>query len=233
MARPAKESDEAVLTRAMTVFRALGYEGASLSKLSEATELKRASLYHRFPGGKEDLATSTLAALGRWLDAQVLSPLKRPGDPKKRLEAAASAFDALFDGGKDASLINVFGTPEASPQSLVDGAQSLALAMITGIAAVLEETGLDPDEARTRAVRGVALLEGSMVLARAFRDPAPFRAALATWPDELLGPSQTEKTAPAAEQPEKTESNEEPPKQTSEVRRAVARHLALLNGRSL
>jgi len=48
---------DAQLTDALTdVFRTYGYEGATLSRISEATGLQRASLYHRFPGGKEAMA---------------------------------------------------------------------------------------------------------------------------------------------------------------------------------
>ena len=45
------------------VFRAHGYEGATLSVITEATGLGKGSLYHFFPGGKEELAAAVLADL--------------------------------------------------------------------------------------------------------------------------------------------------------------------------
>ena len=42
---------EEVLDRLLDTFRDKGYEGASLSELSAAAGLTRASLYHYFPGG--------------------------------------------------------------------------------------------------------------------------------------------------------------------------------------
>ena len=45
-----KVNEDELLDRLTDVFRTYGYEGASLSKISEATGLQRASLYHRFPG---------------------------------------------------------------------------------------------------------------------------------------------------------------------------------------
>ncbi|TGQ06111.1 helix-turn-helix domain-containing protein, partial [Mesorhizobium sp. M00.F.Ca.ET.217.01.1.1] len=38
------------------VFREHGYEGASLALIGAATGLGKGSLYHFFPGGKEEMA---------------------------------------------------------------------------------------------------------------------------------------------------------------------------------
>ena len=43
---------EEIITKLIPVFRYYGYEGATVSRLSEATGLKKASLYHHFQGGK-------------------------------------------------------------------------------------------------------------------------------------------------------------------------------------
>ncbi|MEM8810542.1 MAG: TetR/AcrR family transcriptional regulator, partial [Cyanobacteria bacterium P01_G01_bin.38] len=41
---------DAAIAKLTPVFRRYGYEGASLSMLSKATGLGKASLYHHFPG---------------------------------------------------------------------------------------------------------------------------------------------------------------------------------------
>ena len=46
---------EEVVERLLAVLRRDGFEGASLSVLSEATGLGRSSLYHHFPDGKSDM----------------------------------------------------------------------------------------------------------------------------------------------------------------------------------
>ena len=46
-------SKEQIIPQLIPIFRHYGYEGATVSRLSEATELKKASLYHHFQGGKE------------------------------------------------------------------------------------------------------------------------------------------------------------------------------------
>ncbi len=47
---------EEVLDRLAAAFRRDGYDGASIARLSAATGLGKASLYHYFPGGKQDMA---------------------------------------------------------------------------------------------------------------------------------------------------------------------------------
>ncbi|WP_163777781.1 TetR/AcrR family transcriptional regulator, partial [Proteus mirabilis] len=59
------------------VFRAHGYEGASLALISAATGLGKGSLYHFFPGGKEQMAAEVLADIDRWFNETVYDPETR------------------------------------------------------------------------------------------------------------------------------------------------------------
>src|ERR1700720_3544465 len=49
-----------VLPQLAEVFRAHGYEGATLALISDATGLGKGSLYNFFPGGKEQMAMEVL-----------------------------------------------------------------------------------------------------------------------------------------------------------------------------
>ena len=53
MARKTTVDDDELLEKLTKVFTSYGYDGASLTILSSATGLKRASLYHRFPGERD------------------------------------------------------------------------------------------------------------------------------------------------------------------------------------
>jgi len=75
MPAPLLSKDE-VLDRLLNTFRDKGYEGASLAELSAATGLVKASLYHYFPGGKQDMAEQVMAHLERQLAAAIYEPLQ-------------------------------------------------------------------------------------------------------------------------------------------------------------
>ncbi len=61
MANVRKVEDEDLMHRLSEVFKEYGYEGASLAILSQASGLKRPSLYHRFPRGKQQMAEEVLS----------------------------------------------------------------------------------------------------------------------------------------------------------------------------
>lgn len=210
MARTATVSDDQLLLQIMEVFRAEGFQGASLSKLAAATGLKRASLYHRFPGGKNQMAEESLGAIVRWLEGNVHGALQSEGSPQDRLKAAAQGFATLYDGGKDQCLINLFGSQAGAQAGLRSGVQALLSTLILGIAKVIEDAGFEPDEARRRAFAGVVQLQGALVVSQAFADTAPFAATMARWADDLLAGAEAADVAP---QPGAPSAEPEPPKE--------------------
>ena len=67
------------------VFRAHGYEGASLTLITEATGLGKGSLYHLFPGGKEQMAAEVLAEIDACSSSTSTRRCARPPIPRARL----------------------------------------------------------------------------------------------------------------------------------------------------
>ena len=183
--REAKVQQPELMRRLAEVFRAHGYEGANLNLLSEATGLKRASLYHRFPGGKEEMAEAVLADTNTWVDRHILAPLTEMDDPQVKLEAMAERIDAFYGGGKKSCLFDSLSFVAADTdirQKVEAGLGSL----VAAIAKVVEEAGFERSEARQRAEDAVIKIQGALVLARASSDTAPFKRVIRTLPGELL-----------------------------------------------
>ena len=67
MGRKATVDEADLLCRLSNVFRDVGYEAATLTMLAQATGLQKASLYHRFPEGKEQMAREVLQDAAAWL----------------------------------------------------------------------------------------------------------------------------------------------------------------------
>jgi AcrR family transcriptional regulator len=184
MAHPNLPKEE-VVERLMRVFRREGFDGASLSRLSEATGLGRSSLYHHFPRGKEDMAEAVLDASRVRLNRLVLTPLAAPGPIRERLEAMARGIDEFYSAGRDACLIELFGVGTTGTQFVPRLTDSIAT--ITGaIAAVLIEGGFAEELARRRAEDALVAIQGALVLARAGGSTAVFHRILAELPDRLL-----------------------------------------------
>ncbi|MEW2358350.1 TetR family transcriptional regulator [Spirillospora sp. NPDC029432] len=90
MARTKEFDPDAVLRRAMDLFRERGCENTSMADLVEHLGIGRASIYATF-GGKRDLYLKALARYREITDGAVLESLSRPGP-------ALPAVHALIDG---------------------------------------------------------------------------------------------------------------------------------------
>lgn len=186
MGRTAALDDAELRRRVGQVFRAVGYDGATLARLSEATGLQKASLYHRFPHGKEEMATEVLRDAGAWLESHVLAPLRAPGPVRPKVVAAARRLDEFYAGGRQACVLNrlAAGYMEEGPfTALIKGVFE---AWITTVSGLLVEAGVPASLARQRAQRAMILLQGTLVYARGVGSTRPFEEFLKRLPDELL-----------------------------------------------
>ncbi|MEO1135876.1 MAG: TetR/AcrR family transcriptional regulator [Pseudomonadota bacterium] len=177
-----KEDAVAAITE---VFRSYGYDGASLSRLSQASGLGRSSLYHYFPNGKEDMAKAAGEHIANIVMETVIEPLEGAGSLDGRLGKAIAALSKLYDGGKTSCLVDLFAIGEA--QTVLPGlAKSMIDALSVAFQRVAEEAGAARKDAKLRAERAVIEIEGALVVARAQGSGAVFQRALARIPSLLL-----------------------------------------------
>lgn len=181
----AKVTDEDLVSALAEVFRAQGYEGTSLSRIAEATGLEKASLYHRFPGGKEDMAAAVLDHVGQWLQEHVFAPLQGPGKPAYKLGLVALHLRQLYAEGSKSCVLDTLSLPGggAGLREAVRGALKGWLRAFTAIA---REAGASGGEARQRAEQAILEIEGSLVLTRVLGDRKPFLRTIDRLPGLLL-----------------------------------------------
>jgi AcrR family transcriptional regulator len=185
MPRPQSVSDDELFGRLANVFRVAGYEGASLGALAEGSGLQRASLYHRFPGGKVQMAEAVMGwakgVFARALDPMVVDPDVTAGVA----ESARRISDIYADGVLPCVLdaLTLAGTPD----SVRAIAAEMATAWIGAMATAAERGGVPAQEARLAAEEAFVRIEGSLVLSRLCDDPAAFRRAISELPRMLLG----------------------------------------------
>ncbi len=175
-------SRDAVLDRLTETFKACGYDGASLADLSKATGLGKSSLYHHFPGGKEEMAAAVLDRLSEQLGASLLAPLAGPGAPADRVRAMLATVDGLYGGGTRPCLVGAIALDSVAPL-FRDRLSGILTAWVDALAATLREAGVEDAERRARDA--VARIQGALVLARATGDTTGFRETLVTLRREL------------------------------------------------
>jgi TetR/AcrR family transcriptional regulator, lmrAB and yxaGH operons repressor len=178
-------SKEDAIAQLTTVFREYGYDGATLAKLSDATGLVKASLYHYFPKGKEEMAAAVLSHAGTCLQQTVLAPLKAAGEPRDRIQAMTAGVDAFYQSGHQACLTAVLSFGEAG-HLFHDRIQRALTLWIDTLAQVLVEAGIDAKTARDRAEDALIQIQGALIVSRGLNDSTPFQRVLRRLPDDLL-----------------------------------------------
>ncbi|MEU7527175.1 TetR/AcrR family transcriptional regulator [Saccharothrix sp. NPDC042600] len=185
MARPPSVQDDELYDRLAEVFRTTGYEGASLGALAESTGLKRASLYHRFPDGKAQMAEAVMGRVER-LFHELLEPMRTDPDPRTGIMRTAERISAFYGGGLLSCVLDTLPLSGA-PEGVRRRAAQVAEVWISAMADVARRGGRSPEDARAAAEDAFAWAEGGLVYGRLFDDGAPFRRALARLPELLLG----------------------------------------------
>lgn len=177
MANP-KLNDTELAERAAETFRAYGFEGTSLNRLAEAAGLEKASLYYRYPGGKDEIAVAAAGHVAKWFEQNVFQPLRSAGSPAWRVRVVAKRLHEFYGDGTKPCMLDTLslrgGTPEL--QAALRGALRAWLSCFTAIA---EECGMRRELAGRRAEQAVINIEGALILARVLGNNKPFLRALA------------------------------------------------------
>ena len=173
-----KVSDSEVLNGLTKVFRSKGYEGASLNDLSDATGLKKASLYHRFPNGKQEMADAVMNHIGEWVEDHVFHALLDNSiEPQARLMKGLEAIRTLYDGGKKVCVFRAFSL-EISLDLFGDQIKNGMHEWISAFEKVGEALQLSQDEASIKAADTLIQIQGSLIVSKGLGDITVFERTL-------------------------------------------------------
>ena len=170
------------------MFRAHGYEGASLALISEATGLGKGSLYHFFPGGKAQMAAEVLAEIDRWFEINIFAPLRESDDPARAVAAMIRGVDSYFRSGHRVCLVGIIALGTSRDRFAVE-VQGYFSQWNDALAQMLRRAGLSASVARRRSADALLTIQGALVLARALDDSRVFARALADMEARMLAKS--------------------------------------------
>lgn len=169
-----------------TVLRSRGYDGASLNELANATGLKKASLYHRFPGGKQEMAAAVLTHLGQWVEEHIFNALSDENmSPKERVINGVAGIKELYNGGSEICIFRALSMEsglELFHKQISDGMQQ----WINAFKNVGISFHLTPKVAEERAIETLVKIQGSLVVSKGLNDLSVFENALEQIEDYYL-----------------------------------------------
>jgi AcrR family transcriptional regulator len=157
------------------LFRLQGYNATGVKQIVEAAGAPFGSVYHHFPGGKEQIGAEAIRASGRMYEELIPAVFDFAPDPATgvRMFFAGAAQHLVDTGYADACPIATVAL-EVSSSSEV---------MREACAEVFEswvQTGsgrFDVERARELTIAFICALEGAFVLARAQRSTEPLTVA--------------------------------------------------------
>jgi TetR/AcrR family transcriptional regulator, lmrAB and yxaGH operons repressor len=173
------ETRQRILRAALRLFRQHGYHGVGITDILAQAAAPKGSMYHHFPGGKEEIGAAVVGLIADGVIGLVddvpasLSPaaaMARVGhtllEGMVRTRHELCALFAAFVAEKDAAPRLAAAVDDAYQRIAARLAQRLGAA------------GFTPAQARDRATLVVILLEGGSLLAAASDNVAPFKLAL-------------------------------------------------------
>jgi TetR/AcrR family transcriptional regulator, lmrAB and yxaGH operons repressor len=167
------EIKQRMIAHAAILLAKKGLQGASFSEVLEASGAPRGSLYHHFPGGKDELV---LAALG-FAGDQAIEVLDRlAGRPAPEV---ADAFISLWRSvlcrsNFSAGCAVVAAAIAAESPILVERTAKVFRDWRFRLGILLADGGIPKKRALAAATTLIAACEGAVILARAERSFEPF-----------------------------------------------------------
>jgi len=161
-----------------SLLQARGYSGTGLNDVLEQSGAPKGSLYFHFPGGKEELAAAAVRSAGQQWQGNVLALLEAAPDMGEGAQAvcrliAQSLEETGFENGCPVATVAL----ESAPRS--DVLHAACSDVYGAWQAIIEErllaAGLPRGRAERSATATLAMVEGAMLLSKAYRSTEPLR----------------------------------------------------------
>ncbi|MFF4951893.1 TetR/AcrR family transcriptional regulator [Streptomyces chattanoogensis] len=176
----ARGTRDRILETAARLLQHQGYEGTGIKQIAREARATLGSVYHFFPGGKQELAIAAIQHSDREFADMLRAALAVKEDPA---EAVPAVFDALADALRASDWAD--GCPVTTTALETSGTSPeiqrvCAAAFQSWQAAVhdkLRTSGIPDPDARELAATVVNTLGGAEVSAQVLRDDEPLRIA--------------------------------------------------------
>lgn len=162
------------------LFRKQGYAATGIKQIVTAAQAPFGSLYHFFPGGKEELGAESIrvsGALYELLIPAVFDPAPDLVTGVRLFFAGAAEHLHETDYADACPIATVALEVSSSSETMREACADVFERWIAAGSALHEGSGLSAERARELTIGMLAALEGAFVLARALRSTEPLAVA--------------------------------------------------------
>ncbi len=185
-----------MIQTAALLFRERGVEGTAVADVLERSGAPRGSVYHHFPGGKQQLAEEATRWAGDFMTAAIAAGIEHQ-DPRTVIETFTNIWiEIVRQSDFEAGCPIVAATLEGNRSPAARSAAATAFGNWEDlIANAIHRQDIPADRARSLATLIIASIEGAVVLARAQQSTQPLervaielRALVETIAPQPFGP---------------------------------------------
>lgn len=180
MPRPDR-SRAALIQTAATLFRRQGYAATGLNQILDEAGVKPGSLYHHFPGGKQQLAAAVVETAGSDIERTLQHFLADRAPVADVVDGWIDMLVAQLAGdSRDGCPVEPIATESvhASPDTRSASARAFD-SWCTAIADRLRRDGWPSDRADDAGLAVISIIEGALMISRTAGDPRALHAAKA------------------------------------------------------
>jgi len=155
-----------------------GVHGTSFALVLEATGAPRGSIYHHFPGGKQELVAEAVAAVGAGVGA-LIDDLDADS-PVAVVEAFVEGWRAVLVGShfERGCAVAAAGLDDDAAAGIRDAARAVFEGWQTSLTRAFIRSGSPERDASDLALVCLAAVEGALILGRATCSDASFDAVV-------------------------------------------------------
>jgi TetR/AcrR family transcriptional repressor of lmrAB and yxaGH operons len=189
MARPDRHRADLVAATGQ-LLRRRGYSGTSVSDFLDAAGAANGSLYHHFPGGKEELARAAIDAAAEQVQDALLSAFDATDDAvvaaQRSIDGMIAAFEADPRDGCPVAPTAIDAAGISEPLRL---AAAAAFARWSGVFEHALRRSRDADTAAAQARVLLSAIEGALLLDRTSHGTSHLKALRDALPTLLARPA--------------------------------------------
>jgi TetR/AcrR family transcriptional repressor of lmrAB and yxaGH operons len=167
-------SRAALIETAATLFRRQGYAATGLNQILDDAGVKAGSLYHHFPGGKQQLAAAVVETAGAGIERTLRAALAQDMPVTAVVDRWVDLLVAgLAADRRDGCPVEPIATESVHASELVRGAAANAFeSWCAAIAERLRSDGWSHEQADQTALAVISMIEGALMLSRTSGDGA-------------------------------------------------------------
>ena len=173
------DTKQRFLAATSELFRRQGYTGTGLKQVTAEARAPWGSMYHFFPGGKEQLAVEAVLHASELFGLPMAEAFARAKDPVKAVRMIFANEARVLEGSdyrEGCPITNTAGDVASTVETVREACSRGYAHWQSIIAAGFVESGLSKAQAAACSAFVLSSLEGAILLSRTHKSLAPLRA---------------------------------------------------------